>query len=80
MEKLLLYIQVHQLSKQGFKVAKIAKKLGISRNTVYKFLKMSFEKASDWANSLSQRRKKLDPYRDQMISWLKEHPPFFRPN
>ncbi|MCQ2011663.1 IS21 family transposase [Sporolactobacillus sp. STSJ-5] len=74
MEKLLLYVQVHQLSEQGFKVAKIAKKLGISRNTVYKFLKMSFEEASDWANSLSQRRKKLDPYRDQMISWLKEHP------
>ncbi|MCO7177213.1 DDE-type integrase/transposase/recombinase, partial [Sporolactobacillus kofuensis] len=74
MEKLLLYVQVHQLSEQGFKVAKIAKKLGISRNTVYKFLKMSFEEASDWANSLNQRRKKLDPYRDQMISWLKEHP------
>lgn len=74
MEKLLLYVQVNQLSEQGFKVAKIAKKLGISRNTVYKFLKMSFEEASDWANSLSQRRKKLDPYRDQMISWLREHP------
>ncbi|WP_256359843.1 helix-turn-helix domain-containing protein [Sporolactobacillus sp. THM19-2] len=36
MEKLLLYLQVHQLSEQGFKVAKIARKLGISRNTVYK--------------------------------------------
>ncbi|WP_231516934.1 helix-turn-helix domain-containing protein [Sporolactobacillus terrae] len=50
MEKLLLYVQVHQLSEQGFKVAKIAKKLGISRNTVYKFLKMSFEETSDWAS------------------------------
>ncbi|RYL87080.1 hypothetical protein [Sporolactobacillus sp. THM19-2] len=28
MEKLILYLQVHQLSEQGFKVAKIARKIG----------------------------------------------------
>ncbi|WP_035351379.1 helix-turn-helix domain-containing protein, partial [Fictibacillus gelatini] len=36
MEKLIVYLQVHQLKEQGFKVAAIAKKLEISRNTVYK--------------------------------------------
>ncbi|RNB73288.1 HTH domain-containing protein, partial [Brevibacillus panacihumi] len=42
MEKLLLYLQVHQLKEQGFKVAAIARKLDLSRNTVYKYLDMTF--------------------------------------
>lgn len=55
---------------------RIAKKLEISRNTVYKYLEMTFDEASNSANSLSNRKKKLDPYRDQILSWLKEHPDF----
>ncbi|MDQ0216677.1 transposase [Oikeobacillus pervagus] len=74
MEKLLLYVEVHQLKKQGFKIAAIAKKLDISRNTVYKYLNMDLEEASDWITSLGSRRKKLDLYHDQILSWLKEHP------
>jgi DNA-binding NarL/FixJ family response regulator len=41
-EKLLMYLEVHQLKEQGFKVAAIAKKLKLSRNTVYKYLDMDF--------------------------------------
>ena len=74
MEKLLVYVQIHQLKEQGFKVSAIAKKLEISRNTVYKYLDMTFEEATEWVNSLPNRRKKLDPYRDQILGWLKEHP------
>ncbi|EST51839.1 transposase [Brevibacillus panacihumi W25] len=74
MEKLLLYLQVHQLKEQGFKVAAIARKLDLSRNTVYKYLDMTFEEASDWVNSLGNRSKKLNPYRDRILSWLHEHP------
>jgi DNA-binding CsgD family transcriptional regulator len=44
-EKLLLYLEVHQLKEQGFKVAAIAKKLKISRNTVYKYLDMDLKEA-----------------------------------
>lgn len=76
MEKLVLYIQVHQLKEEGFKVAAIAKKLGISRNTVYKYLEMTFEEAKEWANSLSTRQKKLDPYRDWILKWLNTHPDY----
>jgi len=72
-EKLLMIMQVHQLLKQGFKVAGIAKKLGISRTTVYKYKAMTFEDASDWVSTLDSRTKKLDPYRDTILSWLKEH-------
>lgn len=74
MEKLFLYIQVHQLRKQGFKVAAIARKLGISRNTVYKYSDMTLEEATEWIASLGSRRKKLDPYQEKIVYWLKEHP------
>ncbi|WP_053083697.1 helix-turn-helix domain-containing protein [Rubeoparvulum massiliense] len=71
MEKLRLYIQIHQLKEQGFKIAAIARKLEISRNTVYKFLGMSFEEATDWVVSLGRRRRKLDRYQDHIVYWLR---------
>ena len=74
MEKLILFVEIHQLKKQGFSIAAIAKKLEISRNTVYKYLDMTLEDASDWINSLGSRTKKLDKYQGQILSWLKEHP------
>lgn len=69
-----MYIEVNQLNKRGFKVAAISKKLGISRNTVYKYLEMTFDEATDWVSTLKTRSKKLDPYRDIILIWLKEHP------
>lgn len=74
MEKLYLYVQIHQLKEQGFKVSAIARKLGISRNTVYTHLDMTFEEATEWVASQETRKKKLDPYRDLIVTWLKEHP------
>ncbi|WP_062353408.1 helix-turn-helix domain-containing protein [Bacillus kwashiorkori] len=74
MEKLLLFVEINQLKKQGFSVSAIGRKLEISRNTVYKYLNMNLEEASDWIASLDSRSKKLDPYKDQILSWLKEHP------
>jgi transposase len=73
-EKLFMYVQVHQLRKQGFSIAAIAKRLEVSRNTVYKYLDMSFEEANQWVNTLSRRTKKLDPHRDQILNWLREYP------
>lgn len=69
-----MYIETHQLKEQGFKVATIAKKLEISRNTVYKYLDMALEDFIEWTSSLGSRTKKLDPYHDRILSWLKEHP------
>ncbi len=73
-EKFIMFINAHQLKKQGFKVATIAKKLEISRNTVYKYLEMTLEEFMEWSSSLASRTKKLDPYHDRILSWLKEHP------
>ena len=62
MEKLYLYIQIHQLKDQGFSKSAIARKLGVCRNTVYTYLGMSLEEATEWIATLDMRRKKLEPY------------------
>lgn len=73
-EKLILFLEIHQLREKGFSRSAIARKLGISRNTVNKYLKMTFEEAKDWAASLGSRTKKLDSYQDKILSWLKNDP------
>lgn len=72
--KLEKHVQVHQLRKEGFGIAAIARKCGITRNTVYSYLGKDFEEAFEWVSTLKTRRRKLDPYRDYILDWLKEHP------
>lgn len=74
MIKLELIVQVHQLKRQGFKVAAIARKCKLSRTTVYEYLEMDFEEACRWVNELRTRKKKLDPYKEDILAWLREHP------
>lgn len=72
-EKVLLYVEIHRLRERRFRIAQIARKLKISRNTVYKYLRMTFEEAVNEFGPI-KRRKKLDPYRDWIVNWLKENP------
>lgn len=74
MLKLEVIVEVHQLKRQGFKVAAIARKCNLSRTTVYQYLEKDFEEAYKWTEELKTRHRKLDPYQDQMLGWLKEHP------
>lgn len=70
----MMYVETHQLANKNLSKAQIAKQLGLSRTTVYRYLDMSFEEASDWINSLNSRKKKLDDYKDWILEWLKEYP------
>ena len=69
----MVFLEIHQLRKQRMRIAQIAKRLKISRTTVYKYLKMTFEEAVEEFGP-GDRKKKLDPYRDWIINWLKEFP------
>lgn len=69
----MLYLEIHQLKKQRLRVSQIAKRLRISRTTVYKYLEMTFEEAEKEFD-VGDRKKKLDPYRDWIVNWLKEFP------
>ena len=72
--KLEMILEVHQLKKQGFKVAAIARKCNLSRTTVYEYLEKDLHEVFDWIEILKTRKRKLDPYREHILSWLKEHP------
>ena len=72
-EKLVLYIDIHRLHDRKLRISQIARQLKISRNTVYKYLDMTFEEAVEEFGPI-ERKKKLDPYRDWIVNWLKEHP------
>ncbi|MGX7349259.1 hypothetical protein [Dolosicoccus paucivorans] len=44
-EKLMMYLEIHQLRKKGLNKSQIAQELKILRPTVHQYLKMSFEEA-----------------------------------
>ncbi|MBV0909864.1 IS21 family transposase, partial [Planococcus sp. CP5-4_UN] len=74
MEKFMIYNEIHQLRSAGFTNSAIARKLKISRNRVIDYGKMTPDEFCEFILSLQNRSKKLDPYRSEIVSWLKEHP------
>jgi len=70
----MIYNEIHRLRDDGFSNSAIAKKLKISRNRVIEYGKMTPENFCEFILSLQNRSKKLDPYHEEIVSWLKEHP------
>ena len=70
----MVYQEIHHLKKKGFSNSKIAKKLNISRNRVIEYLAMNPDQFAEFIASLQNRTKKLDPYQEDILNWLKEHP------
>lgn len=73
-EKWMIYQEVHRLKNMGFSNSKIAKKLQISRNRVIDYLGMTPDQFAEFIASLQNRTKKLDPYQEHILIWLKEYP------
>jgi len=69
-----MYMEIQQLLKQGFSKVKTAEKLGISRTTVYRYIKRNPQSMSKWVEKVSTRKRKLDDYKERILSWLKVHP------
>lgn len=67
-------MEIYTLKEKGFRVRAIARKLGIPRTTVYKYLDKSPDEMSLWMASTKTRKKKLDPYEMVIHTWLSEHP------
>ncbi|MFD2658613.1 IS21 family transposase [Gracilibacillus thailandensis] len=74
MEKWKMYMDIYQMKQQGFKIRRIARKLGVSRTTVYKYLEKSPEEIAEWMASTQKRKRKLDQYELLIHTWLSEHP------
>ncbi|MGX8794297.1 IS21 family transposase [Oceanobacillus sp. M60] len=74
MDKWEMYMEIQQLLKQGFSKVKVSEKLGISRTTVYRYLKRNPASMAEWIYDTKTRSKKLDPYKKLILLWLREHP------
>ena len=90
--KLIMYHQIHKMSRDGWSKSRISEFLGINWRTVSKYLKMSEEEFLAFIEVQWNRQKllapfegfvkiKLEKYPDtkaaQMHDWLKEHYPGF---
>jgi len=87
LELLIMYHKIHELSRTGFKAAKISRELMMDRRTVKKYLDMSEEQYMEYMDRQSSRNKLLDKYEEfikarledcldasaaQIHDWLKE--------
>jgi transposase len=63
-------LDIVMLSRRGMSQRKIAKKLGLSRNTVKKYLENPV--FPDSRSGMRRRKSLLDPYGDNIESWLEE--------
>lgn len=70
----MIYKEIHMLRGEGFSNSPIARKLKISRNRVVEYGITSPEEFYFFSMSLQNRSKKLDPFREEILGWLKEHP------
>lgn len=88
LNKLMMYHQIQQMSRNGWRVTRIAAFLRINRRTVSKYLDMTEEEFLAYQQSIKDRTRELDPYEGfvkiklekypqtsaaQMHDWLKEH-------
>lgn len=74
LERWHMYFTIHNLKAKGLKVSQIARKLNISRNTVYKYLSMTPKEFEQFMEEMETRQKKLDPYEQRIVQWLREYP------
>jgi transposase len=70
----LMYVEIQQLKELGLNKSQIARRLGISRPTVDKYIDMSPDEFDRVLEALKQRSKKPEVYHDEILSWLKEFP------
>ena len=68
------YTEIRKLNSEGFSNRQIAKKLGIARNTVSKYLEMDSEEMTTWLASTKTRSRKLDEYNLLILGWIRKHP------
>jgi transposase len=71
---LIMYHEVHKLSRDGLKVAQIARELACDKRTIRKYLSMSEEEYMEFKSSQLERKKMLDKYEDFVKTRLEQFP------
>ncbi len=73
-ERWQMYSKIHELKGLNLKIAQIARHVGVSRNTVYKYIDMAPAEYHRHLERRGSRKKKLDSYKSQILDWLKQYP------
>ncbi|NJO00296.1 MAG: IS21 family transposase [Bacteroidia bacterium] len=73
-KKLMDYHHLQQMLAQGVSKAEIARKLGMSRKTLYKWLSRPESGFVDWVEDSVHRRRKLSVYEDFLLTRLAQCP------
>lgn len=79
LEKIVMWHKVKELSSKGLKKAQIGRRLGLSRDTVRSYLRMTHEEFLNSGICNRQYRRKLDPYKDFIKTLLEEESCFSAP-
>ncbi|MFP5109251.1 IS21 family transposase [Neobacillus sp. C211] len=74
MDKFEMYVEIRGMLNQKYSISTIARKLNISRNTVYNYIRKSPEEMAEWTASTMTRSKKLDIHKELILHWLREFP------
>lgn len=69
-----LFFEINNMKMLGFKKSQTSRHLGIDYETVSKYWNMSVEEYSELLERRKHRKKKLDEYKDEILSWLKDYP------
>jgi transposase len=70
----MIYTEIRKLEKAGFSRRKIAKQLGVSRNTVSNYLEKNSEEMAIWLAGSKTRKRKLDEHSTMILDWLRQYP------
>lgn len=69
-----MYSKIQELKELNLNVSQIARHVGVSRNTVYKFINMTPAEFNQTLERRKIRKKKLNAYKDVVLNWLREYP------
>ena len=74
LNKLMMYHQIQQMSRDGWKVSRIATFLGLNWRTVTKYLGMSEEEFFEYQEVIKARTRELDAYEGFVKIKLEKYP------
>lgn len=71
--KMAMFSKIDEKRKLGLNKSQVARRLGINIKTVIKYWEMGVDEFQEYQGN-PRRHSRLDPYREAILSWLKEYP------
>lgn len=69
-----MYSEIHQLKSMGFNKAQVARQTSCNVKTVKKYWEMDPDDFAEVIENSGSRAKKLNPYKDVILGWLRQYP------